>query len=131
METNIRYSSCIGVDLIMQLHLIGSMDMAAFQTEEDCEKFLMKSRWDHGFFCPRCDHEEFYRVKTRGNDVEQDLQGEVHIRIKKKSTSIMAKFLFKTKRNVRYSDQVIFTKWMDACFSVYLYPHFLGYFQVR
>ena len=33
----------------MEMHLIGSMDNA-FQSEEDCEKFLVKSRWANGFF---------------------------------------------------------------------------------
>ena len=48
----------------MEMYFIGSMDNA-FQSEEDCEKFLMKSRWSNGFFCPRCDHDSFYKVKTR------------------------------------------------------------------
>ena len=39
-------------------------------------------------------------------------------------------FLFKTARNFRYAEQDMFRKWMDAFFSVYLYPQFLRYFQV-
>jgi transposase-like protein len=48
----------------MEMHLYDSLDNT-FQSEEDCEKFLMKSRWANGFFCPRCDHDSFYEVKTR------------------------------------------------------------------
>lgn len=203
----------------MEMHLIGSIDNA-FQSEEDCEKFLMKSRWANGFFCPRCDHDSFYKVKTRNlleckecrtqisitagtvmhksklslllwfkairmliqdevtysipefasllgvnyrtaklileklqlalhkqyarmGNKKQDKPSEDSLDDKieqhkseakstkpKKNTSILAIFLFKTSRNVRYSEQDMFRKWMHACFSVFLYPHFLRYFQV-
>ncbi|SDO10016.1 Transposase zinc-ribbon domain-containing protein [Paenibacillus sp. yr247] len=36
-----------------------------FQTEEDCEKFLMELRWSNGFCCPRCDYHEAFTIRTR------------------------------------------------------------------
>lgn len=36
-----------------------------FQTEEDCENFLMKMRWSNGFCCPRCDCHEAFKIRTR------------------------------------------------------------------
>lgn len=36
-----------------------------FDTEEDCENFLMKIRWSSGFCCPRCDFDNAYTVRTR------------------------------------------------------------------
>jgi transposase-like protein len=34
-------------------------------TEADCEDYLFRLRWSEGFHCPRCDHESYYKVKTR------------------------------------------------------------------
>jgi transposase-like protein len=48
----------------MEIFLLDTLDNT-FQTEEDCEKFLMKNRWANGFNCPRCDHHSFYKLKTR------------------------------------------------------------------
>ncbi|OCT10602.1 hypothetical protein A8709_22425 [Paenibacillus pectinilyticus] len=48
----------------MEMLLVESLENT-FQTEEDCEQFLIKNRWSNGFFCPRCDHHIFYKVKTR------------------------------------------------------------------
>jgi transposase-like protein len=225
VETNVIYneyrntSSIDEVDLIMEMHLIGSMSNA-FQSEEECEQFLMRSRWANGFSCPRCDHNSFYKVKTRSlleckecrtqvsitagtvmhksklplllwfkairiliqdeltysipafanllsvnyrtaklvlekiqlalhkqyarmgklktdelndeslaSNIEQLKSEEKIIRVKK-NTSSLARFLFRTFRNVKYAEEDMFKKWMYACFSVFLYPHFLGYFQV-
>ncbi|WP_261301234.1 transposase [Paenibacillus andongensis] len=36
-----------------------------FQTEEECENFLMKMRWSNGFCCPRCDNNEAFKIRTR------------------------------------------------------------------
>lgn len=43
------------------------MDMSSytFRTEEECEEFLMKMRWANGFCCPRCDHNEAFKIRTR------------------------------------------------------------------
>lgn len=203
----------------MEMHLLGSMSNA-FQSEEECEQFLMRSRWANGFSCPRCDHNSFYKVKTRSlleckecrtqisitagtvmhksklplllwfkairkliqdeltysipafanllsvnyrtaklilekiqlalhkqyarmgkpktekltaesiaDNFEQPKSEEKSIRVKK-NTSILASFLFRTSRNVKYAEEDMFKKWMHACISVFLYPHFLRYFQV-
>ncbi|WNR43609.1 IS1595 family transposase [Paenibacillus roseipurpureus] len=45
--------------------LIFDVVEADFQTEEDCERFLVSRRWTKGFFCPGCDHDSFYEIKTR------------------------------------------------------------------
>lgn len=36
-----------------------------FQTEEDCLRFLIQSRWPEGFICPRCRNRDYYWVPTR------------------------------------------------------------------
>lgn len=43
------------------------MDMSSytFHTEEECEEFLLKMRWANGFCCPRCDHNEAFKIRTR------------------------------------------------------------------
>ncbi|MDR6554576.1 IS1595 family transposase [Paenibacillus qinlingensis] len=203
----------------MDIQLIGSLNNA-FQSEEDCESFIIKSRWANGFFCPRCDHDSFYKIKTRNLleckecrtqisitagtimhksklplliwfkairiliqdemtysipvfasllrvnyrtaklileklklalhkqyarmgkqklvkpiedsiEVESEQHRLVTDRAKpNKGTSVFDKFLFKNSRNVRLANADMFAKWMHACFSVYLYPYFLRYFQV-
>ncbi|KRE83922.1 hypothetical protein ASG89_12480 [Paenibacillus sp. Soil766] len=202
----------------MDMHLIGSMENA-FQSEEDCEQFLMSSRWANGFSCPKCDHYSFYKVKTRSlleckecraqisittgtvmhksklplliwfkairiliqdemiysipafarllnvnyrtaklilekiqialhkqyarmgyykaekltdesiTSNEQPKSEAKNIRVKK-NTSILTRFLFRTSRNVKFAEVDMFKKWMHAFLSVFLYPHFLRYFQV-
>lgn len=204
---------------MMEMHLINSIDYA-FQSEEECEQFLMTSRWANGFSCPRCDHHSFYKVRTRslleckecrtqisitagtvmhksklplllwfkaiqiliqdeliysipafasllgvnyrtaklmlekiqlalhkqyarmgkykiekinedpeaGSMEQQKCKGK-SVRIKR-NTSVVARFLFMNSRNVKYAEQDMFRKWMHACLSVFLYPHFLRYFQV-
>lgn len=200
-----------------------------FQSEEDCEKFLIKSRWSKGFFCPRSDHDSFYKVKTRklleckecrtqisitagtvlhksklslliwfkairliiedemtytiplfattlgvnyrtaklllekiqwalnkryarynaikdsraaeeapeGEEVAEPINEENASNLQKtpryntiKNTKFLHVYLFRTAKNVRYAEVDLFKKWKDAFFSVYLYPHFLRYFQV-
>jgi ribosomal protein L15E len=49
---------------------------------------------------------------------------------KMKNTGVLAKYLFKNSRKVKYAEQDMFRKWMSAFSSVYLYPYFLRYFQV-
>ena len=39
--------------------------LAAFGTEEKCRKKLFFYRWPSGFICPKCDHNQYYEVKTR------------------------------------------------------------------
>ncbi|OAS16973.1 transposase [Paenibacillus oryzisoli] len=209
----------------MEMHLISSIDHA-FQSEEECEQFLMSSRWANGFSCPRCDHHSFYKVKTRSlleckecrtqisitagtvmhksklplllwfkairiliqdemsysipafastlgvnyrtaklmlekillalhkqyarmgkykieklneepEPVVEPLVGKMErqmsegksVRVKR-NTSVVERFLFKNSRNVKYAEQDMFRKWMHAFLSVFLYPHFLRYFQV-
>jgi transposase-like protein len=34
-------------------------------TESECEDYLIRLRWADGFNCPRCDHDCFYKIKTR------------------------------------------------------------------
>jgi transposase-like protein len=34
-------------------------------TEAECEDYLFRLRWSESFHCPRCDHESYYKVKTR------------------------------------------------------------------
>lgn len=43
------------------------MDLSSytFCTEEECEEFLLKTRWANGFCCPRCDHNEAFNIRTR------------------------------------------------------------------
>lgn len=36
-----------------------------FGTEESCAEYLMHKRWKDGFSCPKCDHGEYYFIKTR------------------------------------------------------------------
>lgn len=48
-----------------------------------------------------------------------------------KNTKLLHVYLFRTARNIKYAEMDLFRKWKDAFFSVYLYPHFLRYFQVR
>lgn len=36
-----------------------------FGTEESCAEYLMLKRWKDGFSCPKCDHGEYYFIKTR------------------------------------------------------------------
>ncbi|AGA57085.1 hypothetical protein Theco_0892 [Thermobacillus composti KWC4] len=46
-----------------------SMSLIEFQkqfgTEEDCAQYLMYKRWKDGFSCPKCNHHEYYYIKTR------------------------------------------------------------------
>ncbi|BFT71283.1 transposase [Paenibacillus sp. P36] len=43
------------------------MDLSSytFRSEEECEEFLLKMRWTNGFCCPRCDHNEAFKIRTR------------------------------------------------------------------
>ncbi|MDR6551046.1 IS1595 family transposase [Paenibacillus qinlingensis] len=206
----------------MDMCFVDSLD-DTFQTEEDCEMFLMKNRWANGFCCPRCDHDSFYKVKTRSlleckecrtqvsittgtvmhksklslllwfkairlliqddstysiptfagllgvnyrtaklmiEKIQLALYKQYACRSNKKlvnpleitieedgaqscsenetpksaqpkgNTSVLAAYLFKTRRNIRYEEQDMFRKWMNGFFSVRLYPHFLRYFQL-
>lgn len=36
-----------------------------FSTEEACADYLMSKRWKNGFSCPKCSHQEYYRIKSR------------------------------------------------------------------
>lgn len=36
-----------------------------FSTEEDCIRYLIKSRWPDGFICPVCSDTEYYYISTR------------------------------------------------------------------
>lgn len=36
-----------------------------FGTEEDCQNYLLYKRWKDGYSCPRCQHDQYYSVKTR------------------------------------------------------------------
>jgi transposase-like protein len=36
-----------------------------FGTEEACAEYLMHKRWKEGFACPKCNHSEYYYIKTR------------------------------------------------------------------
>jgi Zn ribbon nucleic-acid-binding protein len=36
-----------------------------FGTEEDCANYMMYKRWKDGFRCPKCDHTDYYYIKTR------------------------------------------------------------------
>lgn len=36
-----------------------------FGTEENCADYLMYKRWNNGFTCPKCNHREYYYIKTR------------------------------------------------------------------
>lgn len=84
-------------------------------------------------------HKQYARLSNNkhGKPAEESLEDKIeqysseeNSRKPKKNTSILARFLFKTSRNVRYAEQDMFRKWMQACFSVFLYPHYLRYFQV-
>jgi len=35
-----------------------------FSTEEACRAYLFKIRWPNGFFCPKCDNTEFWKMST-------------------------------------------------------------------
>src|SRR5208283_1784198 len=36
-----------------------------YQTEEDCLQAIMKMRWPNGFRCPKCNHDDGYRLSKR------------------------------------------------------------------
>lgn len=36
-----------------------------YQTEEDCEAAIIAMRWPNGFICPKCGHDDGYRLKSR------------------------------------------------------------------
>jgi len=40
--------------------------MKRFQTEEECRERLFRLRWPKGFVCPRCGHDKFFNIKSRG-----------------------------------------------------------------
>jgi hypothetical protein len=44
---------------------ITDVESHSFRSEEECENFLMKMRWSNGFCCPRCDHNEAFKIRTR------------------------------------------------------------------
>ncbi|KRF12058.1 transposase [Paenibacillus sp. Soil787] len=48
----------------MELHF-SDVQSHMFQTEEECENFLMKMRWSNGFCCPCCDYNEAFKIRTR------------------------------------------------------------------
>jgi transposase-like protein/predicted RNA-binding Zn-ribbon protein involved in translation (DUF1610 family) len=35
-----------------------------FSTEEDCRDYLFSLRWPHGFVCPKCGNDKYWRVRT-------------------------------------------------------------------
>lgn len=37
----------------------------AFGTEEKCEAYLIQKRWKDGFFCPQCQHTDYYYLQKR------------------------------------------------------------------
>ncbi|MGM0578807.1 MAG: IS1595 family transposase [Myxococcota bacterium] len=39
---------------------------AHFSTEEACHAYLLRCRWPDGYRCPRCGHDAYSRIKTRG-----------------------------------------------------------------
>ena len=38
---------------------------AWFDNEEACQRYLVESRWPHGYACPRCGHDEAYDLTSR------------------------------------------------------------------
>ena len=36
-----------------------------FQREEDCYKWLFKTRWPNGFVCPECEGKEYWLIHTK------------------------------------------------------------------
>ena len=36
-----------------------------FGKEEDCEQAIVKARWPKGFVCPKCNHDDGYRLRTK------------------------------------------------------------------
>ena len=40
--------------------------MKRFQTEEECRERLFQLRWPKGFVCPKCGHNKFFNIKSRG-----------------------------------------------------------------
>ncbi|NEW06244.1 transposase [Paenibacillus sp. SYP-B3998] len=48
----------------MELQLY-DVESHIFQTEEDCEIYLMNKRWSIGFCCPRCEHHHAYKITGR------------------------------------------------------------------
>lgn len=49
----------------MELQQFSDVNSYTFLSEEDCEDFLMRMRWSGGFCCPRCDHHEAFKIRTR------------------------------------------------------------------
>ena len=39
--------------------------MEKFGTEEKCRQHLFESRWSDGFKCPKCEHDEYFDIKSR------------------------------------------------------------------
>lgn len=37
-----------------------------FRTEDDCLRWLFRTRWPGGFSCPRCEGEKYWEIATRG-----------------------------------------------------------------
>lgn len=36
-----------------------------YSTEDDCEQAIVRMRWPKGFICPKCDHDDGYRLKSK------------------------------------------------------------------
>jgi hypothetical protein len=197
----------------MNLYLFESLD-DTFKSEEDCVRFLMRRRWANGFCCPRCDHQLFYKVKTRnlleckecrtqisltagtvmhksklslmlwfkairaliqdgqtysittfasllgvnyrtaklmldkiqlalykqysrmGSDRKRNPEESTQSENKdltsssRKIVTNFCTYLFANSKNVKYDEDVLFRKWMNAFLSVYLFPVYLRYYQV-
>ncbi|UKS30753.1 transposase [Paenibacillus sp. HWE-109] len=41
------------------------LELYSFDTEKQCEDYLLKFRWAQGFCCPRCDHHQAFYIRTR------------------------------------------------------------------
>lgn len=50
-----------------------------FSSEEKCLEYLFKVRWPDGFCCPRCNHDSYYKVNSRGLYECQSCQYQVSV----------------------------------------------------
>lgn len=39
--------------------------MEKYGTEEQCREYQFNNRWSDGFKCPKCNHEEYFDIKSR------------------------------------------------------------------
>ena len=40
-----------------------------FNSEERCLAYLQELRWEHGFVCPNCGHDDGYQLSSSSNSV--------------------------------------------------------------